>query len=101
MVSHKAVTHPPKKPGMSFAGTCGWPRSLQAEEVSRPDSVRWHPRASPARTFQMKAQGRLKPLSPVLTSKCGPEFKVVTWMRLRYRDFQRDPASFPGWEDAH
>ena len=76
------------------------PRSPQAAEVSGPDSLRWRPRATPVRTFQMKAQGTLKPLSPVLTSKCGPEFNVVTWMRLRSRDFQRDPASFPGWEAA-
>ena len=36
----------------------------------------------------MKAQGRLKPLSLVLTSKCGPEFKVVTWMRPRSWTFK-------------
>ena len=76
------------------------PRSPQAAEVSGPDSLRWRPRAAPARTFPLKARGRLKPPSPVVTSECGPEFKVVTWMRLRSRDFQRDAASFPEWEAA-
>lgn len=68
---------------MPFASACGWPG-------------RWSPRDSPAQAFKMKAQKRLNPLRPVLTSKCAPEFKVITWMRLRPRDFQREPHPSQG-----